>query len=290
MRRLRVFGAHGRANPLPRAPGITRIVATGDSKPPVQRDVFRLAEACSPDAALFTGDAAYAGTSDSLRRRMLRAWRRDWGGLWERLYAVPGNHDFDSLRGPELWRDTVPSRTPCPPYSEGRGFLVRVGPVLAVGLDTTSGMVDALQREWLGAALTRSRAPHRVAVYHEPAFTWGLHRGHALDALPDERDRLWSTLEAGRVGLVLNGHEHAYARTEIRRVTAIQQIITGGAGGGLYETPSPEFDVFLPEHHLVVLDADPSRIVLRALDLSGEIMDEIEIAATSLSTATEVAT
>jgi predicted phosphodiesterase len=290
MRRLRAFGAHGRANPLPRPPGITRIVATGDSKPPVQRQVFRLAEACSPDAALFTGDAAYAGTSDSLRRRMLRAWRRDWGGLWERLYAVPGNHDFDSPRGVELWRDTVPSRTPYPPYSEGRGFLVRVGPVLAVGLDTTSGLVDALQREWLAAALTRSRAPHQVAVYHEPAFTWGLHKGHALDALPDERDRLWSTLEAGGVGLVLNGHEHAYARTEIRRVTPIQQIITGGAGGPLYETPSPEFDVFLPEHHLVVLDADQSRIVLRALDLSGEIMDEIEIAATSLSTATEVAT
>ena len=40
----------------------------------------------------------------------------------------------------------------------------------------------------------------------------------------------------------------------------------------------------------MVLDADESRIVLRALDLSGEIMDEIEIAATSLSTATEVAT
>ena len=74
-----------------------------------------MAEACSPDAVLFTGDAAYAGASDSLRRRMLRHWRRDWGGLWERLYAVPGNHDFDSPRGVELWRDTVPSRTPYPP-------------------------------------------------------------------------------------------------------------------------------------------------------------------------------
>jgi 3',5'-cyclic AMP phosphodiesterase CpdA len=290
MPRFRAFGAHRRANPLPRGSGTTRIVATGDSKPPVQREVFRLAEACSPDAVLFTGDAAYAGSSDSLRRRMLRAWRRDWGGLWERLYAVPGNHDFDSPRGPELWRDTIPSRSPSPPHAEGRGFLVRIGPVLAVGLDTTSGLVDALQREWLAAALTRSRAPHRVAVYHEPAFTWGFHKGHALDALPDERDRLWSTLEAGRVGVVLNGHEHAYARTEIRRVTSIQQIITGGAGGALYETPSPNFDVFLPEHHLVVLDADGSRIVLRALDLSGAIMDEIEIAPTRSPSATEVAT
>jgi 3',5'-cyclic AMP phosphodiesterase CpdA len=290
VRRLRAFGAHGRANPLPRPDGATRLVATADSKPPVQREVFRLAEACSPDVALFAGDAAYAGTSDSLRRRMLRGWRRDWGGLWDRLYAVPGNHDLDSPRGLDLWRDTVPSRTPSPPYSEGLGFLVRVGPVLVVGLDTSSGMIDALQREWLAGVLTRTRAPHRVAVYHEPAFTWGLHKGHALDALPDERDRFWSTLEAGRVSLVLNGHEHAYARTEIRRTTSIQQIITGGAGGALYETPSPEFDLFLPEHHLVVIDADESRIVLRALDLTGEIMDEVGIAATSLPRATEVAT
>ena len=124
-------------------------------------------------------------------------------------------------------------------------------------------------------------------MYHEPAFPLGLHRGHALDALPEERDRLWSTLEAGGVSVVLNGHEHAYARIEIRRSTTIQQVITGGAGGDLYGSPCPDYDVFVPEHHLVVLDADEKRLVLRALSLSGEVIDEIEIEAKS---ATEVAT
>jgi hypothetical protein len=48
--------------------------------------------------------------------------------------------------------------------------------------------------------------------------------------------------------------------------------------------------VYLPEHHLTVLDADGSRMILRAIDLSGEIMDEVEIAAASSPSATEVAT
>ncbi len=275
------------ANPLPRPAGATRLVAAGDSKRPAQRDVFALAAACEPDAVLFVGDAAYAGSSDSRRRRMLHAWKRDWGALWDRLYAVAGNHDLDSPRGLELWREIVPARHPAPPYSEGLGFGLRLGPVLVLGLDTTSGMVDALQRDWAAAALAEASAPHRIAVYHEPAFPLGLHRGHALDALPEERDRLWSTLEAGGVSVVLNGHEHAYARIEIRRSTTIQQVITGGAGGDLYGSPCPDYDVFIPEHHLVVLDADEKRLVLRALSLSGEVIDEIEIEAKS---ATEVAT
>ena len=279
MRRIANALGVRRSNPLPRPSGATRLVAAGDSKRPAQRHAFALAAACAPDAVLFVGDAAYAGTSDARRRRMLHAWRRDWGGLWDRLYAVAGNHDLDSPRGLELWREIVPARRPAPPYCDGLGFELRVGPVLVLGLDTTSGLVDAMPRG--------SSAAHRVAVYHEPAFPLGLHRGHALDALPDERDRLWTTLEAGGVGMVLNGHEHAYARIEIRRSTAIQQVVTGGAGGDLYGSPCPDYDVFLPEHHIVVLDADDRRLVLRALDLSGDVIDEIEIEAKS---ATEVAT
>ena len=53
---------------------------------------------------------------------MLHQWRRDWGALWDRVYAVAGNHDLDSPRGLELWREIVPARRPAPPYSEGLGF------------------------------------------------------------------------------------------------------------------------------------------------------------------------
>lgn len=263
-----------------------RLVATADSKPPVQRDIFRLVADCRPDAVLFAGDAAYAGTSDIHRRHMLRAWRRDWGDLWDVVYAVAGNHDMDSPRGQELWRNVMPARTPAPPYAAGMGFRLRLGPVVAVGLDTTTGTVDALQREWAQRALVRGDAPHRVAVYHEPAFPQGLHRGNSLDAVPEDRDLLWSAFESSGVNVVLNGHEHAYARSVIRREAPIHQVITGGAGGDLYTTPCPGYDVFRPEHHITVLDADPSIIHLRALGLSGELLDEAEIPSRTASEVT----
>ncbi|MGE0135641.1 MAG: metallophosphoesterase [Dehalococcoidia bacterium] len=253
----------------------------------MQREVFALARACKPDVALFAGDAAYAGSSDGLRRRMLRSWRHDWGSLWERVYAVPGNHDLDSPRGVEIWHAVVPARRPAPPDPAGFGFLVRIGPVLVVGLDSSPGLIDALQREWMMGMFARAREPHRIAVYHEPAFPLGLHRGHSLDALPHERDQLWATLEEGGVGIVVNGHEHLYARMEVRRRIPIQQVITGGAGGDLYTDVPPGYDVCRPEHHLIVMDADARRIVLRAVDLTGALIDEIEV---SPSRATEVAT
>lgn len=285
--RLRGRGAGRRpGDPLPRRAGTVRLIATADAKPPVQRDVFRLAADCRPDAVLFAGDAAYAGNSDSRRRHMLRAWRRDWGELYDILYAVAGNHDWESPRGLELWREIVPERTPSPPYAAGLGFRLRLGPVVVVGLDTSTGVIDSLQREWALRALTAGGAPQRVAVYHEPAFAHGLHRGRSLDALPDERDQLWSTLEAGGVTVVVNGHEHAYARSVVTREAAIHQVITGGAGGDLYTAPATGYDVFRPAHHITVLDIDPSIIHLRALGLSGELLDEVEIPARAASEVT----
>lgn len=244
----------------------------------MQREVFRFAAACDPDAVVFAGDAAYAGNSDSLRRRMLKTWKRDWGGLWDRVYAVAGNHDIESPRALEIWRGVMPERSPSPPYAEGLGFRLRTGPLLVIGIDTTSGVVDSTQREWVAGLLARSRAPHRLAVFHEPAFPAGLHRGHSLDAVPGERDLFWDTLQAGGVAVALNGHEHAYARTEISRATVVHQVITGGAGGDLYSSPCPEYDVFHPDYHLVVIDANPETMLLRAIDLAGELIDEVEIA------------
>ena len=53
----------------------------------------------------------------------------------------------------------MPGRHPAPPYSEGLGFELRLGPVLVLGLDTTSGMVDALQRDWAATALAEAERP-----------------------------------------------------------------------------------------------------------------------------------
>lgn len=280
---MRLFRSLGRAprpeTSLPRPEDAVRLVAMGDSKPPVQAEAFALAAALEPEAVIFTGDAAYAGSSDRRRDGMLRAWRRDWGPLWSRLYAVAGNHDLDSPRGLDLWRRHVPLRHPAPPDAEGLGFLLHLWPVTVVGLDASRGHIDRGQREWAAECLAASDAPHRIAVFHEPAFPDGFHRGRALDALPGERDRLWSMLEQGGVRLVLNGHEHAYSRRVIARQAPVHQIITGGAGGILYHDHGDAYTVFRSAHHVVVIDADEAVLAVTALALDGEVIERLEIPA-----------
>ena len=102
-------GAVRRRTPLADLPNVIApgspdvlLAALADSDQPVQSAVFAAVADAAPDAVLFAGDAAYAGTSDRRRRAALRRWREDWGPLAPRVYAVPGNHDFDSPGGPRL--------------------------------------------------------------------------------------------------------------------------------------------------------------------------------------------
>jgi 3',5'-cyclic AMP phosphodiesterase CpdA len=82
------------------------------------------------------------------------------------------------------------------------------GPVRVVVLDSTSADSRAAQAEWLAARLDESRAPWKIVAFHHPIWpprSWFSSSG--------TRDAWMSTIENHGVHLVLNGHDHSYART-----------------------------------------------------------------------------
>jgi hypothetical protein len=266
--------------PSSHAPGALGVVlaALADSDPPVQRSAFAAVAEIVPDAVLFAGDAAYAGSSDRKRRAALRRWRSDWGPLARRVYAVPGNHDFDSPNALACWREEMAPGPGAPEGHEGLAFALELGPVLAIGMTAARGMVPPAQRAWAAEVLAGASAPHRIAVFHEPAFPNGPRVGESLDARPAERDELWAILEEGSVGLVVNGHEHGYSRRLIRGRRPIAQVVAAGAGGTLHGDRLEGVERHVPAFHFLEIAAEPRVLRCRAVALDGRVLDAFEIA------------
>ena len=232
-----------------------RIACCADSASPGFRAVVRSIARRSPDVVLFAGDARAEGFGMS-RLRAAR-WRRTWGGLAPRVLTVPGNHDYER-GGREPWR-WLGEWTEDIRLSRGTSgaFVLDLPCASVVGFDSGphAGRIPREQLEWAASRIGDAPArPHRIALFHSPAFPVSTHIRSSLDADPTQRDLLWDGLEDLGITLVLNGHEHVYARREIVRRTRITQIITGGAGAPLSPLISVDVLAGSSEHHAVLLE------------------------------------
>ncbi len=103
--------------------------------------------------------------------------------------------------------------------SPRRTYAFSAGPARVVVLDGNDPG-DADQTAFLRRELRTAPEPVRIVAFHQPLYTAGIH--------PPAEDarRVWGPLlRAGRVSLVLQGHNHDYERLEAGGVT---YITTGG--------------------------------------------------------------
>jgi hypothetical protein len=256
-----------------------RIACCADSASPGFRAVVRSIARRSPDVVLFAGDARAGGFGIS-RLRAAR-WRRAWGSLAPRVLTVPGNHDYER-DGREPWR-WLGGWTEDVRLSRGASgaFVLDLPFAEVFGFDSGphARRVPREQLEWaasrVGGAPTR---PHRIALFHAPAFPVSTHIRSSLDADPTQRDLLWDDLEGLGITLVLNGHEHVYARREIVRRTRITQIITGGAGAPLSPLISADVLAGSSEHHAVLLESSAEGLRGSAFTPDDETIDAFTMA------------
>jgi predicted phosphodiesterase len=85
---------------------------------------------------------------------------------------------------------------------------------------------DPTQRAWLARELRASRARVKIAVFHQPAYTSGLH----TDQKTIQKE--WIPLfRRHGVQLVLTGHNHDY---EHLKLDGIHYVVSGGGGRSVY--------------------------------------------------------
>lgn len=236
---------------------------TGDVREVVLAAALRSWMRTRPFDALVTlGDNVYDEGHPS---RFEAAWTFPFGWVDRRGIAVIGalgNHDvktddgapvMELLRMPDRW------------------YRRRIGSVDIFVLDAND--IDrAGQLEWLSEALTASRAPWQVLVFHQPAYSCSKH-----GSTPEIQDHLLPVIHGKGVDLVVNGHDHNYQRFAPRG--GVIYVVSGGGAAGLYDvgdcpvgTPHP---VAWNDgvQQFLYLEATPSRIRGEAVSVRGETLD-----------------
>ncbi len=178
----------------------------------------RAAYAAAPDARfiIHAGDMVNTGSRDYEWAQ----WFKAVGFIHGMVPAVPvaGNHEYSRISASpveqrralsQLWRPQwrLPEVAELAEDLRETVYEVRYCEDLHVFvLDTMGGDLVA-QAAWLDARLEASNARWRVATFHHPVFSSGSERDDVR-----RRDILLPVLRKHDVDLVLQGHDHTYAR------------------------------------------------------------------------------
>jgi 3',5'-cyclic AMP phosphodiesterase CpdA len=179
---------------------------------------IRAAFQAAPDARfmLHAGDLVNRGSRDV----EWADWFRAGSFLHAMIPAIPvaGNHEYD-MADPDdaarrrilshLWRPQfrLPVENDLPAAVHETAYLVRYSADLHVFVLDTNQPDLAAQAAWLDAQLKASPARWKLVTMHHPVFSSGGDRDNKAG-----RDVLLPILTRNNVDLVLQGHDHTYAR------------------------------------------------------------------------------
>lgn len=148
--------------------------------------------------------------------------------------------------------------------------------------------ISGEQLKWFKNALTFTK-DFKIVFVHIPPYPTGAHLGTSMDLYPEMRCEFWSIIDESDVDIVFSGHEHNYSRRVINESLSekkykfqnqIFQIISGGGGEKLRDKYKSKVGVVVPpiaKYHFIVIDILNKKLMLKAYDLKGNIIDEFEI-------------
>jgi hypothetical protein len=249
--------------PPPDARRTDRYVVLGDTGngSPAQLALARRIATLPMDALLFLGDIAYnSGTAEQLQSRFFEVYADILPHVPS--YVAIGNHDNRTAGGRPFEEAFVL------PGNE-RWYSFDSGDVHFVVLDTTR--IGEAQARWLDADLENAKRQFVIVLGHHPPFS-ASRRG---DSTAFQR---WfvPTIERHQVELVLTGHEHHYER--VGPIHGVQYIVSGGGGGRLTAARRNGLTtVSRAVHHYLTLAVRDDTIVVHAVDIDGNVFDEVTI-------------
>lgn len=229
-----------------------------------------------PDAVIFCGDMANE-LSNVPKPRQVRRWSRAWGDLRYRVYPVPGNHDYEVTGALATWWAHAASRMgTAAQWFERRAFLLDLPAVSVFGVDCgpTGRRVDQAQLDWLtgrARVIEDDRVRWRIVALHGPLEPVSLHMNQPM--LRASRQSLSRFASGIGADLLVCGHEHLYARTDIPAPSARCQVTVGGGGADLYPIVRTDLRSVASRRHILVLDVTNRHLEGRALGMDGECFD-----------------
>ena len=249
--RIAVAGDVGYANDRAAKTGAA-IVAAGAGRP--------------YDALLLLGDSVYpAGDPARLPATVFEPFGPvlDTGA---RLLAILGNHDVKDGHA-----DAMVAALGMP----GRWYSEVLGDVTFVALDSNDPY-NPHQLAWLEQTLAGATTTWKIVALHHPPYSAG-YQGSSLDA----RQVFSPLFERYGVQLALSGHEHDYQRSI--PINGVTYIISGGAAETRRSGKEDFTAASVSWHHFVDLNVFADHLLVRGVNQSGRVFDQVTIPALSES-------
>ena len=247
---------------LKRAPVRVAVIgdfgAGSDAQYALARRMCRWRDKHPFSVVLTTGDNIYPGGEPSnFDNNFFKPYAclRDAG---VRFRAVLGNHDIVTDNGrPELDEPAFGMKN--------RNYVVRKerSHFTARFVMWESNYSD---RDWLRGHLGSD--DWTVVAFHHPVFSPGPHGG--MDDYTPSLPRLFARRG---VDLVLNGHDHLYARMAPKR--HVRYVVTGGGGAGTYDCENPDVaQKCLERYHFLYIVVRERSLAVKAVPIEGRPIDE----------------
>ena len=225
-------------------------------------------------------------------------------GMETMMAMTPGNHDFydssASTKGQGYFNTFLYNPQNGAEGVKNLNYYFKYGNVLFISIDNESTSSSsgnpvsttvalANQQAWFREVIENNPSQYIIVYNHRPFYTGGTsNSGHATT----NRNNWLALYDEYGVDLSLTGHDHVYART----VKAKNSQPTGTNEGTVYITTlpigdrhktadgNPPFDIVTKRidgtvNAALLFNVNEERINLRYVDINGNIIDQVDIAA-----------
>jgi hypothetical protein len=185
--------------------------------------VIRAAYSTAPDARfiIHAGDLVDRGTDDALWGEWFQAG--GWIHAMVPSLPSPGNHEYEKSRDEQSgdatpritahWRAQFALPTNGPKGLEETAYYVDYQGVRVISLNSNEHLEE--QAEWLRQVLGQNPCRWTVVTFHHPVYSSAKERDNA------RLRKLWQPVfDRYHVDLVLQGHDHTYARTGVQTASS----------------------------------------------------------------------
>ncbi|MBI1920600.1 MAG: metallophosphoesterase [Geobacter sp.] len=254
----------------------TKIIAYGDTRsyPASQESVVsRIRSAYATDPAY---QSIVLNSGDMVSSDGESYWTSEWfvsGSSYPQMHAFQAEAPQIGVRGNHEGTGTSFLKYFPFPYVSNFYWSFDYGPAHIIVLDQyatyTSG---SAQYNWLVNDLASTTKPWKIVTFHEPAWGAGTHANNTTT-----QNVLHPLFKQYGVDLIVNGHNHNYARA----VAEGKNYVTAGGGGAPLYTPDPAMTNVVKtdqSYHYCEINIQDSNLTMTARRADGTVIETLNLA------------
>lgn len=291
-------------------PGTVYVYRVGDGENWSSWNQFRTADVAGDFSFIYLGDAQNdlrSLWSRSIRRAFQQApnarfimhggdlinrsnsdnewaeWFEGASFIHQMIPAVPtpGNHEYTRNEARDLvldphWKVQFNLPTNGPAGLKESVYYMDYQDLRVVSLNSQMIMLDSVSAEvqlnWLTEVLKSSKKKWNIVLMHHPVLSTAKNRDNTI-----LREKFKPVFEQYGVDVVLQGHDHTYARGSIGKARPVYLLSV--AGPKMYDSDSDRWMQVATSHTQLyqVIHITPKSLKLQAYKLNGELFDAFEL-------------